>query len=71
VGNQLQEVRVIFSQQPKVSSRNHCGSRIVFDRSGQLLVGLGADAGVLDADRDRARDVAASHGHWGVVKELA
>jgi len=41
VGNQLQEVSTVFSQQPKVSSRNHCGSRIVFDRSGQLLVGLG------------------------------
>ena len=41
VGQQLQEVRTIFSQRPKISSRNHCGSRIVFDRSGHLLVGLG------------------------------
>ena len=41
VGSQLQEVRTIFSQKPKVSSNNHCGSRIVFDRSGHLLVGLG------------------------------
>ncbi len=37
----LEEVRTIFSQKPKISSRNHCGSRIVFDRSGHLLVGLG------------------------------
>ena len=41
VGKQLQEVRTIFSQRPKVNSRNHCGSRIAFDRSGHLLVGLG------------------------------
>ncbi len=37
----LEDVRTIFSQKPKISSRNHCGSRIVFDRSGALLVGLG------------------------------
>ena len=41
VGQQLQDVRTIFSQRPKVNSKNHCGSRIVFDRSGHLLVGLG------------------------------
>ena len=41
VGDQLQDVRTIFSQKPKVDSRNHCGSRIAFDRSGHLLVGLG------------------------------
>jgi glucose/arabinose dehydrogenase len=41
VGQQLQEVRTIFSQRPKMKSSHHCGSRIVFDRSGHLLVGLG------------------------------
>ena len=41
VNDKLEEVRTIFSQKPKISSRNHCGSRIVFDRSGHLLVGLG------------------------------
>ena len=41
VGQQLQDVRTIFSQRPKMNSRHHCGSRIVFDRSGHLLVGLG------------------------------
>ncbi len=41
VGEQLQEVRTIFSQRPKMRSQLHCGSRIVFDRSGRLLVGLG------------------------------
>ncbi len=41
VGQQLQDVRTIFSQRPKMNSNLHCGSRIVFDRSGHLLVGLG------------------------------
>lgn len=41
VGQQLQEVRTIFSQRPKMNSSHHCGSRIVFDRTGHLLVGLG------------------------------
>ena len=37
----LADVRTIFSQRPKMSSGSHCGSRIVFDRTGHLLVGLG------------------------------
>jgi glucose/arabinose dehydrogenase len=37
----LEDVQTIFSQKPKINSRNHCGSRIVFDRSGALMVGLG------------------------------
>lgn len=37
----LEEVRVIFSQQPRLDSRLHCGSRIAFDRQGHLWVGLG------------------------------
>ncbi|MCW5636637.1 MAG: PQQ-dependent sugar dehydrogenase [Rubrivivax sp.] len=37
----LADVRVIFSQQPKMDSRLHCGSRIAFDRAGNLWVGLG------------------------------
>ena len=40
-GDRLTEVRTIFSQKPKVSSRHHCGSRIVFGRDGTLWVGLG------------------------------
>jgi len=39
--NQLVDVRVIFRQLPKVSSRNHCGSRLVFARDGTLFVTLG------------------------------
>lgn len=41
VGDKLEDVRTIFSQKPKVKSQHHCGSRIVFDRSGHLWVGLG------------------------------
>ncbi len=41
VGEQLQDVRTLFSQRPKMRSQQHCGSRIVFDRSGRLLIGLG------------------------------
>ena len=41
VADQLQDVRTIFSQKPKMKGQAHCGSRIVFDRSGHLLVGLG------------------------------
>ncbi len=54
VGNALQDVRTVFSQQPKVESRHHCGSRIVFGRDGTLWLGLGdrfsrmADAQTLD-----------------------
>jgi glucose/arabinose dehydrogenase len=40
-GDRLVDVRTVFSQRPKVASRNHCGSRIVFDRQGRLWVGLG------------------------------
>ena len=39
VGNQLVDVRTIFSQKPKVNSRLHCGSRIAFDRGGHLYHG--------------------------------
>lgn len=60
VGAQLQEVRTIFSQKPKISSRHHCGSRIVFDRGGHLLVGLG--------DRFSGKDEAQNLGnHIGKV----
>lgn len=40
-GNALADVRVIFRQQPKVSSRVHFGSRLVFARDGRLFVTLG------------------------------
>jgi aldose sugar dehydrogenase len=56
----LEDVRTIFSQKPKMNSRHHCGSRIVFDRSGHLLVGLGDRFG----GKDEAQNVA---NHLGKV----
>ncbi|MFB3816296.1 MAG: PQQ-dependent sugar dehydrogenase [Candidatus Methylomirabilales bacterium] len=37
----LEDVRVIFRQEPKVSGNNHFGSRLVFGRDGTLFVTLG------------------------------
>ena len=37
----LSDVEVIFSQQPKVQSTAHYGSRLVFDQQGHLFVTLG------------------------------
>lgn len=37
----LEEVQVIFRQQPKVNAGQHFGSRLVWDRSGHLFVTLG------------------------------
>jgi len=54
VGDRLEDVKTIFSQKPKIASRAHCGSRIVFDRSGRLLVGLGDRF----SERDQAQNPA-------------
>jgi glucose/arabinose dehydrogenase len=40
-GNRLVDVQKIFTQQPKVSSRLHCGSRLVFAADGRLFAVLG------------------------------
>ena len=40
-GNRLDNVQVIFRQQPKGTSGNHFGSRLVFDRAGFLYITLG------------------------------
>lgn len=37
----LTEVEVIFSQQPKVASTKHFGSRLVFDDAGDLFITMG------------------------------
>ena len=37
----LEQVEVLFRQVPKVDSRHHYGSRLVFDRSGRLFITLG------------------------------
>jgi len=40
-GNQLEDVQVVFRQQPKGSAGRHFGSRLVFDRQGYLYITLG------------------------------
>jgi aldose sugar dehydrogenase len=40
-GNRIADVQVIFRQQPKVESRHHFGSRLVFARDGRLFITLG------------------------------
>lgn len=63
VDDQLREVRTLFSQKPKMDSGSHCGSRIVIDRQGHLLVGLG--------DRFSGKDEAQNPGnHIGKVVRL-
>lgn len=37
----LEDFNVIFRQEPKLSSGNHFGSRLVFDREGHLFIALG------------------------------
>jgi glucose/arabinose dehydrogenase len=49
-GGRLEDVKVIFRQEPSYSSGNHFGSRIVFARDGSMFVTLG--------DRYSARDEA-------------
>ncbi len=40
-GRRLENFQVIFRQEPKLSTGNHFGSRLVFDRDGHLFVALG------------------------------
>jgi glucose/arabinose dehydrogenase len=40
-GGALENLKVIFHQEPAVASRQHFGSRLVFDRAGNLFVTLG------------------------------
>jgi glucose/arabinose dehydrogenase len=52
-GQQLDDVKVIFRQQPKFSSRHHFGSRLVFAADGKLFVTLGER----NSERDLAQDL--------------
>ena len=54
----LEDVRVIYRQQPKVRSSAHFGSRLVFARDGNLFVTQG-DRGSF---RDRAQDLSSGIG---------
>lgn len=58
--DQLSDVSVIFSQQPKYDSRYHFGSRLVFDNDGNLFITMG-DRG---SQRDQAQNLA---NHVGTV----
>lgn len=56
----LEQLRVIFRQQPTIDSHHHFGSRLVFAQDGALFVTLG--------ERSKARDEAQSlAGHLGKV----
>jgi len=61
-GRALTDVRVIFSQKPKVRSTFHFGSRLVFDRDGHLFIGLGERSE--DQFRTQAQDL---NSHLGKV----
>jgi glucose/arabinose dehydrogenase len=52
-GQQLDDVKVIFRQQPKFPGRHHYGSRLVFARDGTLFVTLGER----NSERDLAQDL--------------
>lgn len=61
----LNDVRVIFSQKPKLDSTMHFGSRIVFDREGRIYVGLGERSHA--QFREQAQDLKS---HLGKVVRL-
>jgi glucose/arabinose dehydrogenase len=52
-GARLTGLQVIFRQMPKVASKNHFGSRLVFARDGNLFVTLGERF----SERDSAQDL--------------
>lgn len=56
------DVQVIFSQKPKVSAGQHFGSRLVWDRSGNLFVTLG--------DRGRQDEAQNLGNHIGTVLRI-
>jgi glucose/arabinose dehydrogenase len=63
-GAKLENLRIIFSQRPKVASRNHFGCRIVEARDGNLFLTLG--------DRfSRKEDAQKLDSHLGKVVRIA
>jgi glucose/arabinose dehydrogenase len=58
----MDDVKVVFSQKPKTRAGHHFGSRLVWDRGGQLFVTLG-DRG----DKDEAQK---THHHVGKVVRI-
>lgn len=62
-GLRLSEVKVIFAQRDAVDGNNHWGSRLVFDRAGNLFITLGDRY----SERDRAQDLGT---HFGKVVRI-
>jgi glucose/arabinose dehydrogenase len=63
-GAKLENLRIIFSQRPKVASRNHFGCRIVEARDGNLFLTLG--------DRfSRKEDAQKLDNHLGKIVRIA
>ncbi|MGQ7792968.1 PQQ-dependent sugar dehydrogenase [Faunimonas sp. B44] len=62
---ELSDVEVIFSQQPKVASTMHYGSRLVFDNEGRLYVTLGERS--MEEFRGQAQDL---DSHLGKVVRI-
>jgi aldose sugar dehydrogenase len=52
-GQVLRDLKVIFRQQPKVASKHHFGSRLVFARDGNLFV----TTGERNSERNKAQDL--------------
>ncbi len=70
-GNRLENVQVIFRQQPKGSTERHFGSRLVFDREGYLYITLG-DRGEMERAQkpdDHAGSVIRMHDDGRVPKD--
>lgn len=61
----LENVEVIFSQAPKVASTAHYGSRMVFDRSGDIFITLGERSS--EQFRGQAQDLGS---HLGKIVRL-
>jgi len=53
----LEQVEVLFRQVPKVDSRHHYGSRLVFDRSGRLFITLGDRGNQREAVQDLSKSI--------------
>jgi glucose/arabinose dehydrogenase len=61
----LDDVEVIFSQQPKVESTAHFGSRLVFDKNGDLFVTMGERSA--EQFREQSQDIGS---HLGKIVRL-
>lgn len=55
-GGQLEDVKVIFRQEPSYASANHFGSRLVFARDGSLFVTMGERYSAREEAQNPAND---------------